>query len=576
MDEPRSSGRTGLGRLVTALLPTLCAVLLIGLAFWMVAARTVALEMHTRPSVLVTNAIPVALSELYFSHPKQYMALAGVRKRFLDHLPKTFNPANIASEISSTSINPAIVKVLEMDRHRVGTELVPLGPDDKGIVDLVELSFVLFGYRAESVTIGYFALLLISCLVYVAAFWRYPIRLFPATAFLAMLYLTLPMVSYNAQLGSLLMLRAMPVLSMVACLHCLLFMANSLRERLSATQVCLAAVQVGMVVFTLHLKTSTIWQVITIVGFGLVVLFAASVRRLGLASVPWRSTALAVGVMFCLTLSGYVAVQQYQAVALKEYERHGSIATRVFWHNIFSGLAYHPTFRERYRLRIDDASIFAAMRQYLTETGRYQVWLEISGEDQERFQGMKLGPYDPLVREMLVARCSTYARECAEALLYYKPAALVGNLAWLYGLRSLPPSMEVVVPEDQTEAQSEVRNQYIEATRQMDTQAERAYLWTPLALLVVAPFVVLLAVKPHRSVWTTFAAGLALLLGSLIPTVIGYPLPHTILEPSIAVGMAVYVGLGFAAATWLRGLLAHRWALRQTPEATPPLSTASR
>ena len=305
MDEPRSSGRAGLGRPASALLPTVCAVLLIGLAFWLVAARVVALEMHTRPSVLVTNAIPVALSELYFGHPKQYMALAGVRKRFLDHLPKSFNPAKIASEISSAAINPAIVKVFEMDRHRVGTELVPLGPDDKGIVDLVEASFVLFGYRAESVMFGYFALLFISCLVYVAAFWRLPLRLFLAATFLTMLYLTLPMVSYNAQLGSLLTLRALPVLSMVACLHCLLFLASSLRERPSAAQILLAAMQVGVIAFTLHLRTATIWQVMTIVGFGLVVLLAASVRRLGLASVPWRSTALAVGVMLCLILAGY-------------------------------------------------------------------------------------------------------------------------------------------------------------------------------------------------------------------------------------------------------------------------------
>ena len=108
-----------------------------------------------------------------------------------------------------------------------------MGPDDKGIVDLIELSFLTFGYAAENVTLMYYVILAASCSIYVAAFWHTPSRLLLVTALLAMLYLSLPMVAYNGQLRSVLALRALPVLAMVACLHCLVFMAGSLRNRAS-------------------------------------------------------------------------------------------------------------------------------------------------------------------------------------------------------------------------------------------------------------------------------------------------------------------------------------------------------
>jgi hypothetical protein len=554
---------------LAVLLPSVLAIALIGVAFGMTTARVVALEIDTHPPVWVLNAIPAALSELTYGHPKRYTSLTSVHERFFDSLPPERN-------IWAKSINLSIRKAREIAPSRVGTEYVLLGPDDKGIVDLIELSFMTFGYAAENVTLLYFVMLLASCLIYVAAFWRSPSHLLLAATLLAMLYLLLPMVAFNGQLRSILALRALPVLSMVACLHCLLFMAGSLRERVSVWQIGLVALQIGLIAFTIHLRATTIWQIMTIVGFGILVLIAARFRPFGVTMASWRSTGLAVGATIGLAVAGYLGVQAYHAVALpEEYRRGDEIATRVFWHNIFSGLAFHPDFAERYQLRIDDASVFAAMRDYLTETGRYQVWLEIGGEAQVEFRGLKFAKYDPLVRELLIARCSTYVRECAEAMLYYKPVALAGNLAWLYGLQPLPPYLDIVVPMRLGEAGAQVKYQYIEATQLMDEHGQRAYLWTPLALLVIAPFVVLLALEPRRSVWAAFAACIALVLGSTIPTVVGYPVPHTILEPAMAFGMVTYFVLCFAAATWLPRVLAHRWPRQHAAEAPTSLSTAA-
>jgi hypothetical protein len=567
VDEQRPTdrrSRPGFG----TLLASLFAIALIVAAFGITVTRAVALEIHTHPPRWVVEAIPAALSELYFKHPHRYTVLTSVRERFYSRMPER--------NATARDINTAVRRVGEIRPGRAGGPYTLLGPDDKGIVDLIRISFQLLGTRVESVTYIYFLILLASCLVYVVAFWRSATRLLLLAAFLVMLYLTLPMVTYNAQLTSILALRTMPVLSMVACLHCLLFMAGSLRERPRVFQIVLVALQVALIVFTMHLRTTTLWQIITIVGFGAVVLIVASVRRIGVATVAWRWTGLAVGATISLTVAGYVGLQAYQAATLpEEYRRGDQIATRVFWHNILSGFAYHPVFAERYQLRVDDASIFAAARDYLAETGRYDVWLAMGGEDAEEFQALNFTRYDVIAREMLFARCTTYLRECAEAMLYYKPVSLMGNLAWLYGLRSLPPDLEIVVSRRVAIGGDEVKHQYIAATQRMDAQGQRAYLWTPIALSITLPFALLLARESRPSVLTALAGSVGLTIGSLFPTVIGYPLPHTILETAIAVGILIYGGLGLAAATSLRVLSARGWPFRPKIEASAPLPTTA-
>ena len=560
--QPGQRSRPGFG----TRLASLCAISLLVVAFGMTVARAAALEIQTHPPRWVVDAIPAALSELYFNHPYRYTVLTSVWERFNDPLPER--------GIAAKHINLAIRKVSEIRPARVGSSYRLLGPDDKGIVDLVRVSFQLFGIRTESVTALYFVILLASCAVYVLAFWRSTSRLLLLAAFLGMLYLTLPMVTYNAQLTSMLALRALPVLSMVACLHCLLFLCGSLRERPRAFQIVLVAVQVALIAITMHLRTTTLWQMMTIVGCGVIVLIVASIRRLGVATVPWRWTGLAVGATIVFVIAGYLGLRAYQEATLpEEYRRGDQIATRVFWHNIFSGFAYHPEFAERYQLRVDDASIFAAARDYLAETGRYDVWLAMGGEDAVEFQALNFTKYDLIAREMLFARCKTYLRECAETMLYYKPLSLMGNLAWLYGLRPLPPDLDVVVSRRIAVGGDEVKNQYIAATEKMDANGERAYLWTPIVLLVILAFSVLLVSETRSSVGTALAGVAALTLGSTFPTVIGYPLPHTILETAIAVGVLTYFGIAVAAVTLLRRLSARGWSSRPKTHVSTPVPT---
>lgn len=277
-----------------------------------------------------------------------------------------------------------------------------------------------------------------------------------------------------------------------------------------------------------------------------------------------RAALLAIGLM----VAGYLGLQAYQAVALpEEYRRGDEIATRVFWHNIFTGFAYHPELQPRFEVWLDDVSIMAATGRYLVETGQSDRWLDMGGtlpvsdpvtSPASDFEGVKFAKYDPAVREMLVARCSTFVRACLETFLWYKPVSLLGNLAWLYGFREQPPDLDVTVSPYFGDI---LKRQFLGITDGLDGRGWRAYLWTPRVLLIVVPFVVLLLTETRQRTWAALGAVVGLALGSTIPTVAGYAAPHTISEPAIVGGMLVYLGLGVGVAAGLRSALVRKGAL---------------
>jgi len=573
-----------LGRLKgtrAARLASAVGVLLIVAAFALLVGRAVELGFFDRQPFWVADAIPAVISELYYGHTKRYTALESVNRRF---------HARVDREVATArQINAAIRRLEETANEDPDPGYVLLGPDDKGIVDLIKGGFVLFGARTESIVAFYFTLLLLSCGLYIVAYWRSPSALLLLAAFLGMFYLVMPMIMHNGQLRSILALRALPILSMVACLHVLLFVASSLHTPVRAWQAVPVALQVLLITFAIHLRSTTLWQVATILGFGAVVVLVAVLKkaptprpsrpaareekqtdesqaasRPGARGRGWRipRPVLAAGIAVGLMVGGYLGLQAYHAVALpEEYRRGDEIATRVFWHNIFTGFAYHPGLQERFRIWLDDVSIIAATGRYLVETDQEDRWLEMGGklpvpgeaDGAASFEGIKFAKYDPAVKEMLVARCTTLVRECLETLLWYKPLSLAGNLAWLYGVRQLPPDLEVT---ESPYFGDILKRQILGMTDGLDGRGWRAYLWTPRILLIVLPFVVLLLAETRERARAACWACLGLACGSTIPTVAGYAAPHTISESAIVFGMLAYLGVCVALATGLRKLMA--------------------
>jgi hypothetical protein len=224
----------------------------------------------------------------------------------------------------------------------------------------------------------------------------------------------------------------------------------------------------------------------------------------------------------------------------------------------------------------------AATRDWLVETGRVDVWVAIGGrrpdgtaEDEQpsSFEGVKFAKYDPLVRDMLIARCSTYTRECLETVLYYKPVSLLENLGWLYGFRAEVPDLNVV---ESRYFGTILRDQFLGMSQGLDAHGWRAYFWTPRVLLVIVPFVALLLVETGWRAWAALSACAWLALGSTIPTEVGYAAPHTIGEPGIAFGMLVYVGLALTLAALVRRVLAAGgWSITGMQTSIPVPSDAT-
>src|SRR2546426_976229 len=191
------------------------SVVLAVLSFGLNIERGRALQLDSTVPRWVAEAIPPALSRILFDHDKRYTSLVEVHDAFYQG---AYTPP-----LTAAGIDAAIAAVAALDPKQIDRRYALLGPDDKGIVDLVEGGFRLFGLRTDSAFKTYFLVLGLSCLAFLLQYGSRPAPLLALVAFLVMHYQVMPALVMNEQVGSPLALRAIPILSMVACLHCLLF-----------------------------------------------------------------------------------------------------------------------------------------------------------------------------------------------------------------------------------------------------------------------------------------------------------------------------------------------------------------
>ena len=315
------------------------------------------LGMHRNPPGWQVDAIAPVISGLYFGHAWNYTGLVDVRDRFLSRV----------TGHDSATLNAAIASTLATDPGSVSREYYLLGSDDKGVVDFVALSFLIFGKNVEGFLYTYFLILAISTLAFVVHFWNKPWALFLMASFYAAHLAFLPTVFLNLQLKSVIALRFMPVASMIACLHIVIAV---LRWRLTGKQIALVVLQACVVIFVIHVRSSAVWQV-GAVGVALLVVVACRgcaqappLRRFAMGA--WPLAALVVGL---------VGLNGYQKVAYApEYHRGDQILGHVFWHSFYSGLAFHPELARRFELKIDDVSIVRATGRFLIARGRGDEW----------------------------------------------------------------------------------------------------------------------------------------------------------------------------------------------------------
>lgn len=513
-------------------------------AFFLNVYRAQSLDAFDNPAIWVLQAVPAALTNIFVPAAPRYTISADIAGSYLD-------PSGQAPH-GQEAVDAAIAKIAEQGMRLGPANYSLLGNDDKGIVDLVEISFRLFGLKISSVTWAYYGLLLITSLLFC---WRYYASTAALVALAILLFAefqALPFAVFNPQLGSPLALRCIPTLSIIACLHCVLYSWKRARSPWDAVAlVC----QVAILIFVLHLRSTAIWQVVLVLFMGIMSVAVLWYRR-RYREAPRYPNASALLLPAAFVIVGLVGLNVYRAVAFPvEYRDGEQITTRVIWHNIYSGFALHPKLAEEESLRIDDWSLFAAAGRYLTERGELEKWKEMGGESPS-FSKLKWTAYDRVSRDMVFHTCIEQPVACLETFFIYKPYYFVDTLLWFYGLKSYPAVGDVFVSSYFGDV---VKTQIISATTQLQERHLTAtpwgsgFIWMLLLLIIGA----VLAQPQEDDVDKneTFLSLALLALASTLPSFIGYPAPHGMLDSVVAINAAFQFAVFFVLITLLEAAL---------------------
>jgi hypothetical protein len=474
----------------------------------------------------VLHSIPAALSNIFVDSIPRYTYSTDV-----------FNAYFITPWVlpdSSAGINEAISRISRMDFDKVDGSYLLLGNDDKGIVDLVEISLRIFGLRVESVAVSYYLLLFFSTSLFALQYFRRPIAMVAAACLLFSMYQFLPFITFYEQLVSPLAMRVMPMLSTIACLHCLLWYFYPQKSAFGVTALLL---QVFLIIFVLHIRSTTIWQIQAIILVGT---FAAALSwraQRKVADLNFGKNLLVLLLPVVASTIGVASLHTYREFAYpQEYLRGEQILTRVMWHNIYSGFALHPILSKQESLRIDDMSVVTATGRYLKRIGREDLWKEMGGET--NFTGIKWAQYDRLVRDMLVSTCTEKPAVCLQTFLVYKPYHYLNTLKWFYTVKNIPKVSDAFVS---TYFGDVVKQQIITTTRRIKERNWTASPWTAgFALIWVFTVAGLVACHSRISHQEFICVGITAMF-SAIPSIVGYPAPHGMIDSAVIVTAMIQV-----------------------------------
>ena len=494
--------------------------------------------MDRTPPIWIVDAIPAALSSQLFESPADYTALRAVRDRFYADLKDQFRNSN--------SVDHAIAAVRSLDRAAISRETVLLGGDDKGIVDFIKISFHCFGYSSRTIIYLYFLLLYTSVFLAIISFQRVISTVLVAEFFLAAHYLFLPAVFYDLQLQSVLALRFLPVLSLIATWHCLLFIQ---RAQWTVGRCIAVLAQVCLLLFVIHLRSVAIWEAWLIVLFGVAKAGVGYFKRPSDGGIASSRQAVLFPVM--AILAGLIALNLYHRTAYNEaYRRGDQIATRPFWHNILSGFAFNPVLAREYELKVDDFSELKAVHRFLASRGRESEWKAMGG-DSPGFSRIRWVDCDPAEGELLRSIVYRHPGEVMLTALYYKPKSFLKHIAWLYGFRHQLPDVGVFVSPDVGEGMANDMG-WLQA--RLNALGLRFVLWDRIAVATLLACVLLFILARGMISDIDWLPLGVLAVGSMIPVFVGYPSMLTIAESAIVLPTALYtvvaavLGDAFAAA----------------------------
>ena len=511
-------------------------------AFWLNVMRAEDEGVFKNAPFWVLDAVPAALTNIFAPSAPRYTISDAVADAYLG------SPRQPPG--SAEAVNSAIAKVTRQDFTHAARGYALLGNDDKGIVDFVELAFRVFGLRIESVAIAYYALLLLSSLLFCWRYWNNCMAMVALTSVLFAEFQILPYLVFNPQLTSPLALRCIPIISVIACLHCAL---HYWRTRATLTDLAAVFLQALLIVFVLNVRSTAIWQPLLLLGFGLIFALRRWRDRRRNSTVDPLPRFMAMIMPSLLMVIALAALNAYRALAFPaEYSAGEQITTRVIWHNIYSGFALHPRLAAEHALRIDDMSELADVGRALKQQGKLNLWQRLGGET-PNFSKINWAVYDPVVGEVLVELCRKETRDCLETFLIYKPYYFFDTLLWFYGLTEFPSVADVFVS---TYFGDIVKTQVQEATAKLRQRGLTAapwgsgFVWLLLVLAIGALIAQMRSRRPRIEGPVVSLAAMALM--STAPSMIGYPAPHGMANSVVAINATLQFAATAIAVVLLR------------------------
>jgi len=484
------------------------------------------LKMQSEVSHWVWHAVSPAFSKVALDAPR-YMTSENVYEKFM-------NGTIVAT---SYSINESLEELAKTKNLQNNSFQIFPSQDDKGIVIFTEIAFRLFGLKIEGVLYLYYLVLGFSGIIFAYAYRSSPFALLALAGFYIAHCLMLPMIKYDVQLGGITALRCFPMLSMAALLHCILFF---FQRKVSYQDLLLASIQIGLIVFIIFIRSTAIWEwyiVVVVSLFCMLRGIGPNLKNLKKTKATQRIPTLYVLCVLVFLLGLLKAYINYGLPA--EYYEKNQIATRVFWHNIYSGLVFNPKLAAQEDIHIDDYSIVERSKRFLIQSNREKEWQEIIGSSKNDLPE-DWNKYDLVVKEALINLCKNNISQCALTFVWYKPLSLLKNILWVYGVKQNPPDMNAFV-SSHAGIGTVVQEQFLQATQLLDDRYDRGlFLFFKIAGVSLIFLLIARNYADAKQIYAVVGSVAILTLGSTIPSIIGYPAPHTIGEVALASTLFIF------------------------------------
>lgn len=355
----------------------------------------------------VNWAVPIALSNMVYGHPKDYVGYAGI--------VNSFQRIGGSLQASNPNIREFIKDESNLDLQ--DKREFPWGVNDLGLIDFATIAFYIFGISTESLYYFYFLMLTTSVLSFVFCFFKSCQKLVLLIFFLCSVYVTLFVLGLvDTQFGNINDARSFGILSMVPLLHILFTFTD--REPINLRSIFFLLIQTLILIFVYFCRSSLIWQIGCIFLSAPFLFYLRVKNKFILFSERSKIALFVLPIVFILI--GLTFLNVYKRTMFHpEYFKAWGGGHQV-WHNFLMGVAYHPELSRRYKIPIaNDPEVDLAAARFYREKG-----------NTDRYRDEDTQVSETIKRDLYFDIWAKYPLESLALNIWYKPKALFKLFLW--------------------------------------------------------------------------------------------------------------------------------------------------